>query len=222
MLRFLLHVFAFSALTAVTQLGGIAWLVSLMFHKRLLAFAVTYATLTILAWNIAPFVGRVPISCGSDGSLRMQSWFYCLTNRNYVVPELVDAAQDLANDMQERFPGTLTLALDGSFPFVTGFPLLPHLSHKDGRKLDLAYYYADQGGNYLPGETRSPIGYFAFETGRTQCPDKRFSLRWDMDWLQPLFAKYPPERKRMVAMLNWLARTPGSAACLSSPICWSD
>ena len=36
----------------------------------------------------------------------------------------------------------MTLALDGGFPFLDGFPLLPRLSHDDGRKLDLAFLLA--------------------------------------------------------------------------------
>jgi hypothetical protein len=35
--------------------------------------------------------------------------------------------------MDEKFPGTVTIALDANFPFVNGFPLLPHLSHADGK-----------------------------------------------------------------------------------------
>ena len=58
--------------------------------------------------------------------------------------------------------------LDGNFPFITGFPLLPHLSHDDGEKVDLAFYYADDTG-YLRGATRAPIGYFAFEDGTSNC-----------------------------------------------------
>ena len=72
----------------------------------------------------APILGRVPLACGGDGVLRMQSWFYCLTNRNYVVPEMKAAAENLAEHIAAGHPGTVTLALDGNFPFLTGFPVL--------------------------------------------------------------------------------------------------
>ena len=191
----------------LTQLGGIAWLASLAFRRRILAFVVAYAALGVVAWTVAPLFGRVPIPC-HGAPLRAQSWLYCLMNRTYVVPELARTAEALAADMDRRFPGTVTLALDGNFPFVSGFPLLPHLSHDDGRKLDLAFFYMDAQGRYLPGKTRSPIGYFAFEPGPTQCPPRWLTLRWDMDWLQPMLPGHAPEPERMAAMLAWLADSP--------------
>lgn len=207
-MRFLLHAAAVAVLTVLTQIGGIAWLVSLRRRQRVLTFVVAYTALTALAWQTAPLLGREPIACGDRGPLQMQSWFYCLANRNYVVPELAEAAKDLAAHMDHRYPGTITLALDGNFPFLSGFPLLPHLSHDDGRKLDLAFYYADQNGQYIPGATRSPVGYFAFEAGPTHCPSQRLSLRWDMDWLQPILPEYKLEPLRMAVMLGWLAEDP--------------
>lgn len=204
-MRFILHLGAFVALTALTQIGGIAWVASLRFRSRIFAFLASYAILSALAWNLAPLLGRVPMGCGGDNPLQMQSWVYCLANRNYVVPDLAKAAEDLAIHMDQLHPGTITLALDGNFPFIAGFPLLPHLSHDDGRKLDLAFYYMDRQGDYLPGATRSPAGYFAFEDGPTHCPPQRLSLRWDLDWLQPLWPDHKAEPVRMAAMLDWLA-----------------
>ena len=203
-----LHLLAVAALTVLTQVGGLAWLLSLRTRHRMLVFVLAYFALSASAWMLAPLFGRVPLSCGGSGPLRMQSWVYCLANRNYVVPELASAAADLAADVNRRHPGTLTLALDGNFPFFSGFPLLPHLSHDDGRKLDLAFYYMDRQGSYLRGVTRSPIGYFAFEQGPTQCPPHWLSLRWDLDWLQPHLPHYSPEPSRMIAMLDWLATDP--------------
>lgn len=207
-MRIIGHAFAIVTLTLLTQIGGIAWAVSLMVRRRLVAFVAAYLVLLALSWSLAPLAGRVALSCTGDGPLQMQSWVYCLANRNYVVPELAEAAQDLAQAVAMRHPGTITLALDGNFPFVTGFPLLPHLSHDDGRKLDLAFYYADAQGNYLPGATRSPLGYFAFEDGPTDCPPRWLSLRWDLAWLQPLWPEYRLEPARMQIMLEWLAADP--------------
>lgn len=217
MLRVLLHLAAVAALTALTQIGGVAWLVSLGFRLRIAAFLTSYVAFTALASVAAPMLGRVPISCGGDGPLRMQSSFYCISNRNYVVPELADVAEDLAAQVATKYPGTVTLALDGNFPFFQGFPLLPHLSHDDGRKLDLAFYYMDGQGAYLPGRTRSPIGYFAFEDGPTHCPPRWPTLRWDLGWLQPLLPEYQPDGLRMVEMLNWLANDPRVARVFLEP-----
>ncbi|GLQ56409.1 hypothetical protein [Devosia nitrariae] len=185
-------------------MGGIAWLIAIRFRRRTVAFLMAYAVVWLASLWIAPVFGRVPLPCGSQEALRVQSWVYCVLNRNYVVPELRDTAFDLAAHLSHEFPGTVTLALDGNFPFVDGFPLLPHLSHDDGRKLDLAFFYSE-GEAYMPGRVRSPVGYFAFEQGVSQCPETLPTLRWNLAWLQPFMAPLVPEPKRMKAALDWLA-----------------
>ena len=65
--------------------------------------------------------------------------------------------------MDNKFPGTQVLALDANFPFLDGFSMFPHLSHADGRKLDVAFLYESEDGQSAFGATRSPIGYWAFE-----------------------------------------------------------
>ncbi|MEM8796287.1 MAG: hypothetical protein AAGE61_12025 [Pseudomonadota bacterium] len=194
-------------LTLLTQIGGLAWLAALFFRWRILAFLVIYTALTFATLFIAPVFVREAITCQSGTHLKMQSWMYCALNRQYVTPELHEAAQDLALALDKDNPGTQTLALDGSFPFINGFPLLPHLSHDDGKKLDLAFFYRDSSG-YKPGVTRSPIGYFAFEDGPTHCPTRLLSLRWDFAWLQPLWRDLPLDDTRMLATIQWLATDP--------------
>ena len=141
----------------------------------------------------------------------MQSPLYCALNRQYVTPGLKEIAVDLANHMDGQFPDTVTLALDASFPLFDGFPLLPHLSHHDGRKLDLAFYYRDKKGKYLPGKTASPIGYWGFEEpgpGSVQPCSSRTgwrTLRWDMGWFRPFVRDYDLEPDRTRAALEWLA-----------------
>lgn len=215
-MRAVLHLFAVALLTVLTQLGGLAWLLALAFRRRLVVFLLAYAGLWTAAMVVAPSLGRVPLDCFGGGVLRLQSPLYCVLNRHYVAPELKAAAQDLAEAVDAAFPGTVTLALDGNFPFLDGFPLLPHLSHADGRKLDLAFYYRDTE-TYLPGRTRSPLGYFAFEPGPTGCPPARWSLRWDLDWLQPLFPAWSLEPQRTRFALETLARDPRIARIFLEP-----
>ncbi len=117
------HATLFIALTLLTQLGGIAWLIALRFRRRLPVFLVAYAALWTLAYTTSP---RTALPCFGE-PLRMQSPLYCVLMRNYVTPDLADVAKDAATQMATTHPGTITLALDGSFPFLTGFPLLPHL-----------------------------------------------------------------------------------------------
>ncbi|PLW78486.1 hypothetical protein [Cohaesibacter celericrescens] len=203
MIKIISHTIIIILFTVVSQLGGLAWLIALNYKRRILVFIATYCALSLAALWIAPMLGREPLPCISGNALRMQSTVFCILNRQYVVPELKEVLTDYAARMEHDFPNTTTRVLDANFPFVSGFPLLPHLSHDDGRKVDLAFYYEDETG-YLPNATRSPIGYFAFEQGPTDCPDNSMTLRWDLAWLQNLWPNYQPEALRMKAGLQWL------------------
>lgn len=204
MMRTFLHSGLVVLLTLLSQIGGIAWLAALLFKRRLVAFAIIYGAMTIAALFVAPTFGRVALSCQNGSPLQMQSWMYCALNRQYVTPEMQEVALDLAAKMEEELPGTITLALDGGFPFISGFPLLPHLSHHDGRKLDLAFFYRNET-QYLPSVTRSPIGYFAFEQGPTDCPETWLSLRWDLNWLQGFWRELKLDDLRMRTILKLIA-----------------
>ncbi len=203
MYRGLLHALIFVLLTLLSQLGGVAWLFALCFRHRAVVFVAAYTALSVAALWMAPILGREPLPCLGDDALHMQSKLYCVLNRQYVVPELRDVLIDHAAHMESVFPGTTTLVLDANFPFLTGFPLLPHLSHNDGRKVDLALYYEGNSG-YLPNFTASPIGYFAFESGPTDCPDNMMTLRWNLTWLQGGWPDVKPETSRMKAALQSL------------------
>lgn len=205
LLRVLFHSIVVVLLTILTQIGGIAWLVALLARRRLITFAAVYAFLSVASLWIAPQLGRVPLPCLSDNDLRMRSVLYCALNRQYVTPAMKQTVEDLADHMSTRYPGTVTIALDGNFPFLNGFPMIPHLSHNDGRKLDLAFFYEDEKGHYLPGKSPSPIGYFAFENGSTNCTSEWFTLRWDLVWLQPLWRDDRVEETRTRAAIIWLA-----------------
>lgn len=203
-MRAFFNIAVFSILTVVTQLGGIAWLIALLFRRRLLAFVLAYLAISVSAVLVAPHFGRVAINCFGSGPLEVQSWMYCALNRNYVSPELADVLEDTAEAVAIRYPGTKTLLLDANFPFFKGFPLLPHLSHDDGEKADLAFYYRDETG-YLAGATRSPIGYFAFETGPTDCSKTWPSLRWDFDLAQLVWHDYELDAERTRKVLQVLS-----------------
>lgn len=199
------HAVIVLVLTIVTQLGGLAWAASRFFRRKYVAFLAFYAVLSLAAILVAPMFGRVPLACGAQGPLSVHSWLYCITNRNYVTPEMRDVLFDLSNSLETAYPGTRTRVLDAGFPFLEGFPLLPHLSHDDGEKADLAFFYKDETG-YLPAQARSPIGYFAFEDGPTACQANHLTLRWDLELLQPLWPDLQLEKQRTAYAVNWLAR----------------
>ena len=207
-LKALGHLALMALLTALTQLGGLAWAIALLFRRRLLAFALTYAAMFVGAMMIAPSFGRVALPCFGD-VLRAQSPFYCLAMRNYVTPEMAAVTQDAARAVAAQYPGSVTLYLDGSLPFVDGFPLLPHLSHDDGEKLDFAFYYKDETGRYLAGKTRSPIGFWAFETHDDEtCPPAIATMRWSFRWMPRFWTRYRYEPERTRALTQALLADP--------------
>lgn len=204
MLKLTAHLSIIAVLTVLSQIGGLAWALALVAKRRWLAFPLIYAALSVATVWIAPLTGRVPLPCTGEAALKVQTPLYCVLNRQYVVPGLKTVLEDHAAQMAKAHPGTQVRVLDANFPFFDGFPLLPHLSHHDGRKVDLAFYYRKDGA-YQPGLARSPLGYFAFEDGPTDCPRRWLSMRWNMGWLQPLWPDYPLDTARMRTTLQLLS-----------------
>lgn len=218
-MKYLLHICAIILLTITTQIGGIAYLIMLVsrliFNRNsMLLSAVTflaiYLLLTTATMFAAPMFGRVALPCAlSSHPIRSQSLMYCALNRNYVTPELYALAMSLSDHIDKKFPGTTTLTLDANFPFISGFPLLPHLSHDDGEKLDFAFYYNDKNGNYAEGKTKSPIGYWGFDeqNSSTTCADKNriISMRWNMDWFQIFTTPLGVNAARTKEAIEWLS-----------------
>ena len=234
-LRWAAHGLAVSALTLLTQVGGALYLLALFLRRRLpglrdrprVALAVCFVGLYGLAWfpiqAAASLTGRAGLPCAEQGALRTATPLYCIAHRHYVRAELLALAHDMARAVEQRHPGTLTLTLDAGFPFLDGFPLLPHLSHNDGRKLDLAFYYARRDtGDYERGGLRSPIGYWAFEAPgpreRQPCRGRAGPLRWDQAWFQPLTrSDLVLDGRRLGAALSWLEHDGRARRALLEP-----
>lgn len=210
------HLIIAAMLTIVTQVGGVLWLLSHFARWRLAAFLMSYCAVTLALPFVAPHFGRVALTCWAAGPLQMQSAFYCALNRNFMDAEMLALLEDAAETVATAYPETETLVLDAGFPFLDGFPLLPHLSHNDGGQADLAFFYADDGA-FLPGRTRSPIGYFAFEAGATNCPRQWLSLRWDLQPLQPLWHDHAIEPERTALLIRALAEHPSTGRLFVEP-----
>ncbi|MFQ5448168.1 MAG: hypothetical protein ACE5FF_14685 [Saprospiraceae bacterium] len=153
------HLFLVGLLTLFTQIGGLVWLLNLPLFawlnrkykagwRRLLAktglFISTYllATFLIVPPLANRFCGRVPLPIWSNDNLRPHSvTYYCLLNHHYVKPELKAAAESVAERISKKYPGTVLCYLDANFPFINGYPLEPHFSHRDGKKLDVALHW---------------------------------------------------------------------------------
>lgn len=163
-LRFILFCF----LTAITQIGGIVYLLSIFFSKKwhrsfkfktLTIFIVFYFISTFLIVPfVAPIFGREKIK--HSESIKPTNYFTDLLNRNYVNPKLNKLLKNTENELK----GTNIKIhyLDANFPFIDNFPLLPHLSHNDGNKIDLSLIYQTKEG-IISSKQKSRSGYGVFE-----------------------------------------------------------
>ena len=152
-------VLLFCLLTVFTQIGGLVYLISISLHilinktvnnkyyrqiTKAVVFMVLYCLTTFLIVPpLARLSGRVPLPFSQINHIKPLNRLTCLFNRNYVRPQLKQAAFAVAAEMNDKYPGSTLNYLDASFPFINGFPLMPHLSHNDGKKLDLAFFYID-------------------------------------------------------------------------------
>lgn len=141
----------FLILTVLTQVGGVVYLLSLLLHKyvnkwaenkvsravyKCALFLVLYCFATFLVVpGIAKSFGRIPLPITQKNHLRPLNIITCILNRHYVKLEMRTIVYDVANQMNDKYPGTCINYLDANFPFFDYFPLFPHLSHDDGKKL---------------------------------------------------------------------------------------
>jgi hypothetical protein len=173
--KVLLSLIFVTILTIVTQVGGIVFLISLLtygiINKRFgnafvrtgckaASCLILYLLTTFLVVPLAakPF-GRVRLPLFETKHLKPGNMLTFLLNRNYVRLELEQAIFDVSERMNEVFPGIVLNYLDASFPFIDGFPLPPHLSHNDGKKLDISFVYLDKLTGQRTNEIPSFIGY---------------------------------------------------------------
>ncbi|RMB62836.1 hypothetical protein EAX61_04445 [Dokdonia sinensis] len=165
-LRFIGHLTLILFFTVLTQIGGIIYLVVvILFRKsvavRWIVFASIYLLSTFLIVPyLAPVFGREKIATG-DGVV-IHNFFTTIANRNYVVPKVNTLLREVTLDARKSYPTIEVHCLDGNFPFWDGFPLLPHLSHNDGKKLDISLLYTDDSGE-LTNTKPSRSGYGVFE-----------------------------------------------------------
>ncbi len=182
LLKITLTIILFCLLTILTQVGGIVYLISILTYKltdkwtnnnylkatyRVTSFLTLYCLTTFLIVPvIAKPLGRVPLPLTETNHLQPLNILTCFLNRNYVRQELKQTAFEVANQMNDKFPGTTINYLDANFPFINKFPLIPHLSHNDGKKLDLSFCYRDTKTGEPTNDCPSLIGYGICEEPR--------------------------------------------------------
>lgn len=151
----------FLALTVLTQTGGLIYLLHMLLThkqrkewigilgqlKRTGAFLLLYVICSVsLTPFIAKFFGRVPMPIYHETKIKPVNAFIWLTNRHYAKPEL----KNLLIETAVALPSEQAIVyLDANFPWFDGFPLIGHLSHDDGEKIDLAFAYSNESGEYL-------------------------------------------------------------------------
>jgi hypothetical protein len=216
------HALIVTLLTLLTQIGGVAYLAALLATRHWRSAAVSrwrrtasLATVAILIYAVASIAivpplavlfGRERVPCASTTLVG------CVFNRAYLKPKPLALTTALDQAIASHFPGSGVTILEGSFPFFDGFPLPPHLSHHDGRKVDLAYFYRDAIGRPIARGSPSPVGYFHFQQprpgDREPCAGRFTPLRWNLASLQPKEPAWVLDEERTRAMILWLKARP--------------
>lgn len=162
----LLHIFAVALLTLITQIGGVVWIMNFGFYnfkkiRRSLSFrAATFVALYLIVTfliipPIAKLNNRVPLPISKSGNIVPHNYITPILNRNYVRPKLNSELIKISAKVNSENENLKVSYLDANFPFIDGFPLLPHLSHNDGRKVDLSFFYTkdNKPGNLKPSNS---------------------------------------------------------------------
>lgn len=228
-------IFIFILLTLLTQVGGIIYLayqpISKFIKKngqgkqqllvRFIFFLLLYLFITlIIIPPIAKQFGRTPMPALSTNKtpVRPLNLLTVLLNRHYVEPRLEGKIIEVARILQKEFPNTSINYLDANFPFMDGFPLLPHLSHDDGEKLDVAFFYKDQQTGKVLQNSPSWIGYGVCEEPRKGelnqpniCHKKG---HWQYGFLEKIIPQWHKEKmvvdaQRTKRLLQLLAKNKG-------------
>lgn len=146
-LKLLKHLIIFLFLTAITQVGGLIWVLALLIsirykRKKRFIFPILYLTFNLLIIPpIAKQFGRERLPTFSN-NLKPRNWVYPLLFRNYVTPNL-KSLLEISSEKLKQDNIQITY-LDANLPFINKFPLLPHLSHSDGKKIDISFMYLDK------------------------------------------------------------------------------
>jgi len=164
--RFFLKSVLFLLLTIASQIGGMIYLITLFINKKwnkqfkgksVLIFLSTYLLFTFLIVPfIAPIFGRERVK--NIPNISPTNYFTIVLNRNYVKPEMNLLLESVADNLSQINPDIEINYLDANFPFIDKFPLLPHLSHNDGKKIDLSFIY-ETPDEKITNKKKSVSGY---------------------------------------------------------------
>ncbi len=195
-------------LTALTQIGGVVLLlcVPLFFYikkkiakpslRRLLyiaSFLLIYLSITFfIIPPIAKSFGRVPLAINSK-TIKPLNIMTCILNRHYVRPKLKSNITNVSVKFNQKFPNTTISYLDANFPFLNGFSLLPHLSHNDGKKVDITFFYKDKSGKEINNNAPSFMGYGVYEEPKNNEYNMPENCKKKGYWQYSILEKFVPQ-----------------------------
>ncbi len=231
---------AFLALAAATHVGAIVLLIAVAVWRaverrfrptaavarmalRGSVFVALYAAGTaVVVPPLAAAAGRTALPCDiwQRRALAPSTIWTCILNRHYVAADVDRNLRRIADTLSRRDPGLRTGYLDAGFPFLDGFPMIPHLSHREGRDVDLSFQYADAAtGAARPAP--SPVGYWGYVQPRPgdpqPCRETASWFRWRMDWLQPLLGGGRLDESATALLIKTLAESPDVARIFLEP-----
>ena len=222
-------------LTLTTQVGGLvlwpfwSWTFGRFQNpsksyrlKRIGTLTLIYTVFSLL---ILPLIAnqtgrkRLPLYATKELPTGPQSILFPLLNRTYVRKHTYDVFIKAVQETAQKHPGTIIRYLDAGFPFPY-IHLLPHLSHVDGQKIDVAFLFQKEGV-YID-KARSPIGYWGYAKETSdQCVGHKskyiIPLRWDFDWLQPLLPDLDLDVAKNRTLFKALAKDKKTCGILLEP-----
>ncbi len=163
-LKFFGHLIIILILTILTQVGGLIWIFSVLISikfkkKKRFIFPILYLIFNILIIPpTAKWFGRDKLPVFSK-NLKPRNWIYPILFRNYANPDLKNLLENASHQLTNS--NIQITYLDANFPFTNGFPLLPHLSHNDGKKIDISFMYLNKRG-HSTNKKPSISGYGSF------------------------------------------------------------
>jgi len=210
--KFLLFTVLFVLLTIITQVGGVIFALSVAVAScftrekspiivratvHLCAFAAMYvgATLYVIP-HVAGMFGRVPMPIDERRHLKPVTTLTCLLNRHYVNAKLRESAFVVAEKLNRSYPGSKLQYLDANFPFFNGFPLLPHRSHNDGKKLDVAFFYRNSVDGSISTQHPSWFGYGFTESAQGHEFDRSRECANQGHWQYSILTRFVKEEHK--------------------------
>lgn len=190
----MIRIFVFFYLTILTQIGGIVYIISLFLNKKwktklnlkpIITFCGVYlVSILIIIPLIAPLFGREKVR--HSDSIKPTNYLTVLLNRNYIRPKL----NEILSQVEKELEGTDIEIhyLDANFPFLNNFPLLPHLSHNDGKKIDLSLIYETRSGE-ITNKQKSISGYGVFENPK-ETEQNQINKCLNLGYFQYDYSKY--------------------------------